>query len=122
MEQLFQDRIPEFYETLAFHFARGLSSNKAIKYLMKSGKKSAARYSIEESHQYYKQAYEILDNKADKTNEEKELLCELLIEWAYVFYYRGYFKAMAKVLNSNKTIVESLKDMSKLGMYYSWYG
>jgi predicted ATPase len=66
MEQLFQDRIPEFYETLAFHFARGLSSSKAINYLMKSGKKSAARYSIEESHQYYKQAYEILSNKADK--------------------------------------------------------
>jgi class 3 adenylate cyclase len=36
MEQLFQDRLPEFYETLAFHFARGLSLNKAINYLMKS--------------------------------------------------------------------------------------
>ena len=53
MEQLFQGRLPEFYETLAFHFARGLSLDKAVNYLMKSGKKSLARYSIEESHQYY---------------------------------------------------------------------
>ena len=31
IEQLFQERLPEFYETLAFHFARGLSLNKAIR-------------------------------------------------------------------------------------------
>jgi class 3 adenylate cyclase/tetratricopeptide (TPR) repeat protein len=122
MEQLFQDRLPEFYETLAFHFARGLSLNKAIDYLMKSGKKSLARYSIDESHQYYKHAFEILDSKVNKTNAEKELLIELLIEWAYVFYYRGYFKEMEEVFSSNRTIVESLEDKTKLGMFYSWYG
>ncbi len=122
MEQLFQDRLPEFYETLAFHFARGLSLNKAINYLMKSGKKSLARYSIEESHQYYKHAFELLDSKANKTRAEKELLIELLIEWAYVFYYRGYFKELAEVFKSNKMIAESLEDKTKLGMFYSWYG
>jgi class 3 adenylate cyclase/tetratricopeptide (TPR) repeat protein len=122
MEQLFHDRLPEFYETLAFHFARGLSLNKAINYLMKSGKKSLARYSIEESHQYYNHAFELLDSKVNKTNAEKELLIELLIEWAYVFYYRGYFKEMEEVFSSNKTIAESLEDKTKLGMFYSWYG
>jgi class 3 adenylate cyclase/tetratricopeptide (TPR) repeat protein len=122
MEQLFQDRLPEFYETLAFHFARGLSLKKAINYLMKSGKKSLARYSIEESHQYYQHAFDLLDSKANKTNAEKELLIELLIEWTYVFYYRGYFKEMAEVFSSNKMIAESLEDKTKLGMFYSWYG
>jgi class 3 adenylate cyclase/tetratricopeptide (TPR) repeat protein len=122
MEQLFQERLPEFYETLAFHFARGLSLNKAINYLTKSGKKSLARYSVEESHQYYKHALELLDSKANKTKAEKELLIELLIEWAYVFYYRGYFKEMSEVFNSNKTIAESIEDKTKLGMFYSWYG
>jgi len=122
MEQLFQDRLPEFYETLAFHFARSLSLNKAINYLMKSGKKCLARYSIEESHQYYKQAFELLDNKVNKTKAEKDLLIELLIEWAYVFYYRGYFKEMAEIFKSKKMIAESLEDKTKLGMFYSWYG
>jgi class 3 adenylate cyclase/tetratricopeptide (TPR) repeat protein len=122
IEQLFQDRLPEFYETLSFHFARGLSFDKAISYLMKSGKKCLARYSLEESHQYYKHAYELLDSKANKTKAEKELLIELLIEWAYVFYYRGYFKKMAEVLGYNKMIAESLEDKKKLGMFYSWYG
>jgi tetratricopeptide (TPR) repeat protein len=89
---------------------------------MKSGKKSLARYSIEESHQYYKHAFKLLDSKVNKTKAEKELLIELLFEWAYVFYYRGYFKEMAEVFGSNKMIAESLEDRTKLGMFYSWYG
>jgi class 3 adenylate cyclase/tetratricopeptide (TPR) repeat protein len=122
MEQLFKDRLSEFYETLAFHFARGISLNKAISYLMKSAKKSLVRYSVEESHQYYKQAFELLDSKVNKTKVEKRLLIELLIDWAYVFYYRGYFKDMAEVFSSNKIIAESLEDKAQLGMFYSWYG
>ena len=65
---------------MAFHFARGLSLDKAISYLMKSGKKSLARYSIDESHQYYKHAYELLHGKADKTKPETELLMDVLLE------------------------------------------
>jgi class 3 adenylate cyclase len=60
MEQLFQDRLPEFYETLAFHFKQGLSVHKAVDYLMKAGEKSLGRYAVEESHQYYKEAFDLL--------------------------------------------------------------
>ena len=51
MEELFQDRLPEFYETLAFHFKQGRSVTKAVDYLMKSGEKSLAIYAVEEAHQ-----------------------------------------------------------------------
>ena len=50
MESVFRDRLPEFYETLAFHFARGQSVVKAVDYLVKSGEKSLARYAVEEAH------------------------------------------------------------------------
>jgi len=122
IEQLFQDRLAEFYETLAFHFSRGQSLDKAVSYLMKSAKKSLARYSVEESHLYYKQAFEILESKENKTNTEKERLIELLIDWAYIFYYRGHFKDMSEVFCANKMIAESIEDKTKLGMFYSWYG
>jgi tetratricopeptide (TPR) repeat protein len=122
MEKLFQDRLPEFYETLGFHFKRSDSLLKAIDYLRKSGEKSLKRYAVEESHQYYKDAFELLDKKAEKTKAENELLIELLIEWAYVFYYRGDFKGMGEVFNANRVIAESLEDRSKLGMFYAWFG
>jgi hypothetical protein len=86
MEQLFQDRLPEFYETLAFHFKQGLSIPKAVVYLMKSGGKSLGRYAVEEAHQYYTEAYELLTNKKERTAQEDRLLIDLIIEWA-LFYH-----------------------------------
>ena len=54
MEDIFQDRVSEFYETLAFHFSQGKSVVKAVDYLVKSGEKCLARYAVHEAHQYYR--------------------------------------------------------------------
>jgi len=42
IESVFKDRLAEFNETLAYHFARGQSGTKAVDYLVKSGEKSLA--------------------------------------------------------------------------------
>ncbi|MCJ7808313.1 MAG: AAA family ATPase, partial [Dehalococcoidia bacterium] len=60
IEELYPDRLEEFYEALAFHFKQGESRDKAIDYLIKSGEKSYDRYAVEESHQNFKEAFEIL--------------------------------------------------------------
>jgi len=70
IEQLFQDRLPEFYGILAFHYRRSRSVSKTMEYLVKSGKKSLARYAVEEAHQYFRDAYEIFRAKTDKTDSE----------------------------------------------------
>ena len=49
IETVFKDRLAEFNETLAYHFARGQSTAKAVDYLIKSGEKSLARYAVEEA-------------------------------------------------------------------------
>ncbi|MBW1797215.1 MAG: hypothetical protein JRJ21_02155 [Deltaproteobacteria bacterium] len=122
MESAFQDRIPEFYETLAFHFTRGKSIHKAVDYLMKSGEKSLKKYALEESHQYYKEAYNLLLNKRHKTKEEKSLIIELLLKWSYVFYYRGDFKGLTDVLSAHADMAESMDDKARVGMFYFWMG
>jgi tetratricopeptide (TPR) repeat protein len=122
MEQLFHDRLSEFYETLAFHFRRGRSVLKAVDYLMKSGEKSVKRYSVEESHQYYKEAFDILTNKPDKSREEEGLLIDLLIEWGYVFYYLGDFNGLTDLLSAHEDLAESLDDKAKIGMFNAWLG
>jgi tetratricopeptide (TPR) repeat protein len=122
MEQLFQDRLLEFSEILAFHFKHGKSIHRAVDYLMKSGEKSLKRYAIEESHQYYKEAFELLSNKPDKTKEEVELLIELLIKWAFVFYYRGDFRELVDLLSTHEDMARSQGDKARLGMFYGWLG
>jgi tetratricopeptide (TPR) repeat protein len=122
MESLFKDRLPEFYETLAFHFKRGQSALKAVDYLVRSGEKSLARYAVQESHQYFKEAFDLLSNKKDRTKDDDNLLIELLIKWSLVYYYRGDSREQSELLSANMDLPESLSDKGKLGMFYAWYG
>ena len=122
MEQLPQERLSGFYETLAFHFKQGQSMHKAVDYLVKSGEKSLNRYAVEESHQYFKEAYDILSKKPDKTKEEDKLLIDILIKWGFVFYYRGDFRGLTDLLSAHEPLAESLDDKARLGMFYAWFG
>jgi tetratricopeptide (TPR) repeat protein len=122
IEELFRDRLAEFYEMLAFHFKSGHSIDKAVHYLMKSGEKSLKRYSVDESHQSYKDAYLILTSTQNETGEYNELLIKLLVDWALVYYYRGDFKGLNELLKSHEAKAKSLDDKSTLGMFYAWFG
>ena len=122
MEQLFQDRLPEFYETLAFHFKKGQSVDKAVDYLTKAGEKSLKRYALEESHQYYKEGFELLTNKPEKTKGDEQLLIDLFLKWALVFYYRADFGGLNEILMGHRDLAESLDDRARLGMFYAWIG
>jgi class 3 adenylate cyclase/tetratricopeptide (TPR) repeat protein len=122
MEQLFHDRLPEFYETLAFHFTRGRSAMKAVDYLVKSGEKCLARYAVVEAHQYFKEAFDILASKTDKSKAEKVALIDILNSWGYAYYYLGDFKEFINLFKSQKDVAESLDDKARIGMFYAWFG
>lgn len=117
-EVLFQDRLPEFYEALAYHFKQGRSVLKAVDYLMKAGQKSLNRYALDESHLYYSEAYELIINKPDHSNHDKLLLMDLLLNWAVVYHYRGAFKELENLLKGHEELAISLNDAHKLGMFY----
>lgn len=123
IEELFTDRLPEFYETLAFHFKGGKSVHKAIKYLMKSGEKSLRRYALDESNQYYQEAFDLLTQRMDNTsNKDKKLLVFLLVEWALVFYYQGNFKRINNLFDAHEALAETIGDDENVGMFYAWLG
>ena len=122
IEELFMDRLFEFYEALAFHFKQGQSSTKAVQYLMKAGKKALNRYALDESHQYYQEAYDILLALPSRSVEENKVLIDILFEWAYVFYHIGNFKGLADLFSPHVQLAESLDDAELLGMFYAWHG
>jgi tetratricopeptide (TPR) repeat protein len=122
MEQIFHDRLGEFYETLAYHFKRGKSVHKAVDYLIKSGEKSLRRYAVEESHQYFKEAFDLLSINLEKSLNNKEALIDLLNKWSFVYYYRGDYKGLLDLLEAHRHIAESLADKKRLGMFFVWLG
>jgi class 3 adenylate cyclase/tetratricopeptide (TPR) repeat protein len=125
MEQVFADRLPEFYETLAFHFRHSeLSqkdlSQKAVYYLRESGRKSLQKYAVQESHEYYQSAFQILKQTLGNSEEETCLLIEFLNEWAPVFYYRADFAGLRRLFLEHQAVAESLSDKVLLGSFYVW--
>jgi tetratricopeptide (TPR) repeat protein len=122
IEQLFGERLPEFYETLAYHYTEGRTIDKAVDYLMKSGGKSLARYALEESHKSFQQAHDLLSGKSESTVEDRKVLVDLLNAWAPVFLWRASYKNLVDLLRANEEHAVSLEDKAVLGMFYSWMG
>ena len=71
MEGLFEDRLSEFYETLAYHFSLGRSVNKAVEYLVKAGEKSLARYAVERPTNTTRRPTIFLDPKRTRRRKKK---------------------------------------------------
>jgi len=122
IETVFGNRLMEFYETLAFHYKKGRSVIKAVDYLIRSGEKSLSRFALEESHQYFKEGFDLLSNKPERTKTEEALLIELLNKWSLVYYYNGDFREQSDLLQKHMDLAESINDRSILGMFYAWLG
>ena len=122
IEIIFKDRLPEFYETLAYHFVRGQSVTKAINYLVKSGEKSLSRYAVKEAHHYFRMAYDILKSTDELSEAEKIVLIDILNNWGYSYYYLGENEEFIALLESHKALAESLQNKATVGMFYAWFG
>jgi class 3 adenylate cyclase/tetratricopeptide (TPR) repeat protein len=122
MEQLFHERLSEFYETLAFHFRQGGSFYKALDYLMKSGEKSRSRYSLGESHKCFKEAFDMLSEKSLETKDDQILRVDLLLKWAPVFNYRGAYSELIDLFRAHEQLASSIDDKERRGMFYTWLG
>ncbi|RJQ65529.1 MAG: hypothetical protein C4519_27625 [Desulfobacteraceae bacterium] len=120
-ETLFSDRLEEFCETLAFHYSSAREVDRAVHYLLLAGHKSLARYAVEESHNYYQQAYELLAADDDRPERNKRLV-DLICKWALVFYYRGDVKGLSALLTQNEPLAVSVGDEALLGMFFCWRG
>ena len=122
IETIFHDRLSEFYETLAHHFLKGSATLKAIDYLMKSGDKNLKRYSLDESNDYFQQAFDLLDTIPEKTAQTDEIMIDLLTRWALVFYYYGTFYDLGKLLSSKAHLINNMEDNEIKGMFIAWKG
>ena len=61
IEHIYQDRLEEFYERLAYHYAKSNNHDKAYEYLKLSGKKASRNYGNWEALSFYRQAIDIID-------------------------------------------------------------
>jgi class 3 adenylate cyclase/tetratricopeptide (TPR) repeat protein len=122
IEQVYQDRLSEFDETLAIHFQKSTATDKATDYLIRSGTKALRRCALDESDQYFKTAKAMLEQQQLATPETKKRLLDVANQWAFVFYYKGLNRQLLELLEHQQPLVEGLKDPAREGYHWAWHG
>ncbi|MGD9045682.1 MAG: adenylate/guanylate cyclase domain-containing protein, partial [Desulfobacterales bacterium] len=85
IEALYQDRLEEYHELLAYHFRRSANADKAFQYLDLANQKAARLNAMEEAKAYFDEAMALLDTLPE-TEENRQLRISLLVNQGIVFF------------------------------------
>jgi tetratricopeptide (TPR) repeat protein len=128
MEEIFPDRLEEFYEVLAYHYGKSKNKEKAYEYRKLSGDKAARRSSILEAFQFYKEALKVLKELPDEDEIRKKRL-SVIVAMAAPLRMLGYPEDSYKILEEGERLSNDLHDTrintslrSLIGMYHSTMG
>lgn len=128
MEELFHDRLSEFYETLAYHYSQSDNVQKAYEYLELSGDKAVQNNANNEAIRFYKEALRMLDIQPQSLENKKEKLAvslKIFIPWLCLAYPEGCLEIfqnavkLAEELGDKESLSQSYND---LGTYYTFTG
>ena len=124
IEELYPQRLEEFYEMLAWHYSHSDNQDKACQYLKLSGQKAVRGNSHQEAFRLFKDAFEVLHKMprtAGNQQEQLEVLRALAISMRPSGYPEGSIdlllegEALAKETGDEKALANFL---SNIGAYY----
>jgi class 3 adenylate cyclase/tetratricopeptide (TPR) repeat protein len=121
IEELYAERLEEFYEMLAYHYARGEGLEKASQYLKLSGSKAARKHSPWESYSFYKEALAVLTRLPESMENKKEKL-EVLVFMAIPMWLLGYPEGSLGMLQEGEGLSKDLKDNRRLAFFHGRVG
>jgi tetratricopeptide (TPR) repeat protein len=128
IEQLYHERMEEFYEMLAHHYGRSDNLEKASHYLKLSGDKAAKNYSNREAFRFYREAITVL-NKEPETEENRKRKVEVLLLITGPMRLLGYPEDSLQILQEGERLARELNDdrslanlYSSMSLYYSFQG
>jgi class 3 adenylate cyclase/tetratricopeptide (TPR) repeat protein len=129
IEELYPERLAEFYEMLAYHYSRSENWEKAYHYLKLSGDKAVLSYSVWEAFRFGKEAIKVL-SQLPETEGNKRRGIEVRLLMCTPMALLGYPEDDSlQILQEGERLSKELGDhrsLAKLygfmGMYYSVKG
>ena len=121
IEEIYPDRLEEFYETLAHHYFSGERLDKAYQYMKLSAEKAARSYSNWESYRFYKQALDAL-NMEQETDENKRRGIEVRLSMSIPMSWLGCPEDSLRVLQDGEKLSKELGDRRGVVTFHSIMG
>jgi tetratricopeptide (TPR) repeat protein len=121
IEELYPDRLEEFYEVLGHHYSKSENLEKAYDYLTLSSKKAGFRSSMWEAFRFAKEAINILNQMPDiEENKKRGIEARLLI--SSVMTPLGFPEDSLQILQGGERLAQELGDVRNLIDFYSCIG
>ncbi len=121
IEELYTDRIEEFYEMLAHHYSKGENLGKSYIYLRLSGEKAARNSSNWEALRFCKEAIDVL-NLFPKTKTNKQRGMEVRLIMSGPMRLVAYPEGSLKILQEGTRLARELKDTASQAKFSSLIG
>ncbi|MGD0661149.1 MAG: hypothetical protein ABSD38_24055 [Syntrophorhabdales bacterium] len=118
IEELYPDRLEEFYEMLAYHYSKSNDLEKAYGYLKLSGNKAVKSFSNREALLFYRDAASILRQRPQTAESKRELL-DLVLLMGVPIEYLAYPEDPVELFQEGERLCEELGDRKSLATLYN---
>jgi len=121
IEDIYVERLEEFYEMLAYHYSKSENFEKACYYLRLSGEKAIENYSNEEAFRFYEKALSFL-NKLSDTQENRRQKLELIYLMIHPLVQKGLPDQYMPFLHEGEKLALEFDDKKRLAQFYGVIG
>ena len=121
LEELYPDRLEEFYEMLGYHYSRSDNFEKACHYLKLSGKKAEGKFCSWEAIGFYKETIDMLNRQPEDEKKKREKL-EVIHLTTFPMLHLGYPEDLLPMLQEGERLSKELDDKRSLVMIYGRMG
>jgi tetratricopeptide (TPR) repeat protein len=118
IEEIYADRLEEFYEMLAYHFSKSENFEKAFQYFKLSGLKAVGKHSLIEALDHYKEAKYALDQLPISEEIKKEKL-QLILLMTLPLRLLGYPEGSLEILKEGERTSNEISDIASIAVLES---
>jgi len=121
IEDLYAERMEEFYEMLAYHYSRSDSLEKALQYLRLSANKATRNNSLWEALRFYKESLSILKQIPETDRSKKERIAVIMM-MAPIIRNLGFPEDPTEILQDAERLCKEFQDKRSMALIYSYTG
>jgi class 3 adenylate cyclase/tetratricopeptide (TPR) repeat protein len=117
IEQIYSERLEEFFEILAYHYLMAGNPEKAFLYLKMAGDKAANAYANHEAFRFYKQAIDLMAKTPNIAGNKQEQIAVYSLIFAPM-NAMGYPEDSLQILHNGLKISEQAGDRRNQARFY----
>lgn len=118
IESIYDERLEEYYELLAYHYSHSKNTEKAFQYLELANQKAIQAVAVEQAKQYFDNAMKLLDTMPETEDNQRRRI-SLLVNQILVMFMLFKYPEYHGILTRFEHMAIALEDEGLLGTFYS---